>query len=108
MLFDTIKRKSDELDSPLYAINAVRDHLHVAVSISPNVAVAQWVKHIKGVSTHDINLKFTTLPEPFRWQDSYGVMTFGTKNLTLVTDYIRDQKTHHRCNTLYDYLERID
>jgi putative transposase len=44
-----IMRKSTELESPVLAINGVPDHVHVAVSISTKLAVAEWVKTSKAI-----------------------------------------------------------
>ena len=100
--------KSEALECPVQAINSVADHVHVAVSIPPKVAVAEWVRNIKGITAHEINTMFPDLETRFRWQRSYGVLTFGAKMLPTVTDYIERQKEHHAANTLEAYLEQIE
>ncbi len=104
----TISRKSTSLNSPILAINGVADHIHVAVSISTSLAVSDWVKHVKGISAREVNMVFPQLSTHFRWQQGYGILTFGAKNLSFVTDYIGRQKEHHSNNTLEAYLERIE
>ncbi len=42
------------------------------------------------------------------WQDGYGVVSFGTKDLPWVVSYIRNQKKHHAEGQTYDRLERTD
>jgi REP element-mobilizing transposase RayT len=108
VLYEAVRKKSEELSSPLIAINGIADHIHVAVCITPNISVAKWVGQTKGSTSHAINLAFADLPHPFRWQDGYGVLTFGAKNLPLVTNYIERQKEHHAAGTLQTYLEQID
>ncbi len=49
---------------------------------------------------------FPHLPSHFHWQSSYGVLTFGAKNLDFVVAYIQNQKTHHAQNQLERYLEQ--
>src|SRR5690606_39705480 len=88
LLFEIIQTKTAELGGVIFAVNAVSDHVHVAVSIPPKIAVAQWVRRVKGVSAHEINVRFPNSLDGFRWQDSYGVLTFGAKNLDTVVDYI--------------------
>ncbi len=107
-IISTIERKSTEMNSPILALNSVADHIHVAVSISTSVAASQWIKQIKGVSAHDVNIEFPHLSTHFRWQQGYDVLTFGAKNLPFVTDYIARQKEHHNNNTFETYLERTD
>ena len=100
--------KSEALECPVQAINSVDDHVHVSVSIPPKVAVAEWVRNIKGITAHEINTMFPNLETRFRWQRSYGVLTFGAKMLPIVTNYIERQKEYHAANTLEAYLEQIE
>jgi putative transposase len=108
VVLPAVVRKSTELDSPVLAINSAGDHVHVAVSISTRISVAEWVKNVKGFSAHEVNAILPQLGTPFHWQKGYGVLTFGTKALPLVSDYIARQKEHHSDNTLDLYLERIE
>jgi len=108
LIFNAIQRKSNELNSPVLAINGTADHIHVAVSISAAIAAAQWVQWVKGVSAHDVNEQYPDLETRFQWQNSYGILTFGAKNLDDVVDYIKRQKEHHRENTIKPYMERTD
>ncbi len=108
VLFDAIRSKSDELHCPILAVNGVADHLHAAVSIRPSLAVGDWIGQIKGASSHAVNLAFSDLDSKFRWQESYGVVTFGTKNLPMVLSYIEQQKEHHRTGDLQAFLEQIE
>jgi len=63
ILFETIQRKSELLKSPIHAINSVKDHIHVAVSIAPAVSVAEWVGSVKGASTHEVNVMLPKYPD---------------------------------------------
>ena len=38
VLFEAIRMKSAELQSPILAINGAADHIHIAVCITPNVS----------------------------------------------------------------------
>jgi putative transposase len=42
------------------------------------------------------------------WQTGYGVVSFGTKDLKWVIEYVRNQKEHHAKGTTVDRLEKID
>ena len=88
LIISTIQHKSKDLRSPIFAVNAVEDHMHVAVSIALSVAVSDWVKQAKGVSAYEVNSAYPDLPARFGWQRSYGVLTFGAKQLSLVQQYI--------------------
>ncbi len=100
--------KSQTLDCAIQGINTVADHIHVAVCIPPKIAVAEWVRNIKGITAHEVNIMFPDLSERFRWQRGYGVLTFGAKMLPTVIGYIERQKEHHAENTVESYLEQIE
>jgi putative transposase len=108
VVIETIKRKSNALDCPILAINGTTDHIHIAVSITPGVSVAEWVRSVKGLSTHEINALFPDLSTPFKWQKSYGVLTYGEKLLPFVVAYVENQKQHHANNSTQPYLELMD
>ncbi len=66
LVYDTIRRKSDSLKSPILAINGTADHVHVAVSLALTVSVAVWVKQVKGTSAREVNLAFPNKLSHFR------------------------------------------
>lgn len=107
VLFDTIRHKSKQLKSPIHAVNAAYDHIHVAVEIAPSVAVSEWIRQVKAVSARIINREFPNLDESFYWQRSYGILSFGKKTLPFVQKYIEKQKIHHQNDDLDAYLEFI-
>jgi len=107
VIVDMMEEKARTLESPLLAVNCVADHIHVAACIPPKIAVAEWVRHMKGVSTHEVNSRFPSLPEHFRWQNHYGVLTFGATVQNFVVDYIRRQKERHACQQIEPYMEQV-
>jgi putative transposase len=108
VIIEHVERKSRALESPVLAANAVNDHIHVVVSIAPKIAVAEWVRNIKGITGREINALFPALDTHFHWQEGYGVLTFGAKNQNFVIEYVQRQKEHHQNNQLEPYLEQID
>ena len=44
----------------------------------------------------------------FRWQDEYGVLSFGERNLASVVRYIHNQKQHHADGSVIAAMERMD
>ena len=73
--------------------------------IPPTLLISEWIGRIKGGSGHDINAmeRWGCLA----WQSGYGVVTFGTKDLAWVADYIRNQKQHHRAGSTFGRLEAV-
>lgn len=41
------------------------------------------------------------------WQAGYGVVSFGTKDLEWVKEYVRNQRERHAQRRVSDRLERI-
>ena len=102
-----IARKSAEYGCELLAANCASDHVHVAVSIRPSIAVADYVGNIKGASSRAINTSFERETR-FHWQEGYSVLSFGERALPFVRKYIAEQKEHHANDTVNRHLERID
>ena len=83
-----------------HAIGGIHDHLHLAGSFYPPFEIDRWVGEIKGASSHEFG-------KSLQWQKGYGVVSFGTKDLKWVVDYINSQKERHRSGRVSERLERI-
>ena len=90
----------------VHAVNGTEDHIHLAASIPPAMALAEMVRQVKGSSSHFINHELD-LPVPFAWQAEYGVVSIGQKQLSTVVEYIKGQKQHHTQQTTIPILERL-
>lgn len=105
-LYRAIAAKVKELAGITYAIGGIMDHIHLAVSVPPKIAVAKFVGEVKGNSSHYIN-HIVKSDFEFYWQDEYGVLSFGEKNLPAVVRYIQNQKKHHADGNLIAAMEQI-
>jgi putative transposase len=108
IVLKTIHEVSLENRSPIVALNGCENHIHVAVQINLSLSVSEWVKRVKGASARTVNRDTEELETRFRWQEGYGVLTFGEKHRPVVVAYIERQKEHHKQNTLMSYLERTE
>ena len=90
-----------------HAVGGTDDHVHLAVSIPPTLQVSDWVGQLKGASAHYLNQRIMNRNR-FAWQAGYGVVSFGSRDLPWVTDYIRNQRVHHAAGRTHDRLERIE
>jgi putative transposase len=77
-----------------HAIGGIETHVHVSVSLVPEILVSDWVGNLKGASSYYINHEIQ--PKSLQWQRGYGIVSFGTKDLKWVVDYVKNQKEHHR------------
>lgn len=88
----------------LHAIGGIATHVHIGVSMPPEILMSDWIGKLKGSSSYYINHEVQ--PKALQWQRGYGIVTFGTKDLQWVIDYINNQKEHHRVGTITERLER--
>jgi putative transposase len=91
----------------VHEVGGTDDHVHVAVSIAPTILISKLVGELKGASSHEANRQLGHGRKVLEWQDGYGVVSFGTKDLEWVTAYIRNQREHHARGTAHERLERI-
>jgi putative transposase len=82
----------------VYAIGGVEDHIHILVSIKPNVSLSNLVKDIKSNSSKWINENHF-VNEPFRWQEGFGAFSYAQSQLDRVINYINTQEQHHAKKT---------
>ena len=106
-LYRVITAKVKELEGFVHAIGGTEDHVHLAVSAPPKLALSKLVGDTKGNSSHFVNHILKPDLE-FRWQEEYAVLSFGEKNLPAVVRYIHNQKQHHADGTLITAMERAE
>lgn len=89
-----------------HGISGTETHVHIAVTVPPTLVIAEWIGKIKGASSHYVNHELFNR-KLLDWQTGYGVVSFGTKDLEWVVNYIRNQKERHKTGSMFDRLERI-
>ena len=104
-LYQYLIGKADSLGGVVHTIGGIEDHIHLAVSIPPKIAVSDFVGKMKGSSSHHVS---NEIQKAFAWQRGYGVFSFGLKQLETAVNYIRNQKKHHREGSIIRALEKFD
>ena len=89
-----------------HEIGGTETHVHLAVTIPPALLISEWLGKLKGASSYYVNHQLANR-KLLDWQTGYGVVSFGTKDLNWVVNYIRNQKQHHRQSTSVQRLERM-
>ena len=92
----------------VHEIGGTETHVHVALSVAPTVLISDLIGKLKGGTSHDINQQIGRGHKVLQWQTGYGVVSFGTKDLGWVMEYVRNQKEHHARGTVFDRLEHVD
>ena len=81
--------------SVLLAAGGMSDHVHLLVSLSRELSIAETVRLVKANSSKWIH---QTFPEraAFAWQAGYGAFSVSLSNLPDVKTYLARQAEHHR------------
>jgi putative transposase len=103
LLYEYIGQKAQFLEVQLHAIGGMPDHIHLIVSIPPKIAIAEFVKRIKGGSSHYLNE--LSRDKHFAWQREYGVFSLGSPQLDRATRSVNSQKQRHEDRRLIEMLE---
>jgi putative transposase len=91
----------------IHEIGGTENHVHVVISVAPTVLISELIGRVKGSSSHEANRQFPRGRRVLEWQDGYGVVSFGTKDMDWVRAYVRNQREHHARGSVHDRLERL-
>jgi putative transposase len=107
LLIPYLQTYINKLECVYFIANGTCDHIHVVLSIPPKLSISNVIGKIKGSSSHYIN-KDRRISDNFYWQAGFGVLSYKEKDLRTIINYVRNQKAHHKNNTLVRELEISD
>jgi putative transposase len=107
VFYGVVYDKAKDLSLKIHAAGNVEDHIHLALSIPPQLSISECVKHIKGASSYAIN-HMAGSDGLFKWQQGYGALTIGERSLPDVIAYVSKQKEHHLNLSVQKIFEYID
>ena len=95
----------------LYAIYCMPDHLHLFLSLKPDIALSELVKLIKQETNHFITEQ-KLITGKFAWQEGFGAFSYAESQIDVVVKYILNQPEHHRKKTFkeeyVDFLKKFN
>ncbi len=93
-LKELIQTKTDERKADLIEMEVMPDHVHLLVEIDPQYGIHRLIKNIKGYTSRILRLEYPSLKKrlPTLWTSSYCVITVGGAPLSVIKQYIEDQK----------------
>lgn len=97
-----IYEKCRKFNLEVLAIGNTADHIHLLLSVNPNIRITEFVAEAKGTTSYYINHEAGKL---FYWQDGYGCFSIGRSELKQVKEYILNQQKHHYEKTIHNDLE---
>ena len=108
-LFAYLGGLTRELKGKAYGINGTNDHVHMLISLPPNISTSDALRFIKANSSGWISDKWK---KAFAWQLGYGAFSVSKSNVPEVLRYIANQEKHHRRiafkNEFVDFLRKHD
>jgi putative transposase len=97
-----------EHEAIVHAIGIMPDHVHMAISIPPKIAVAELIGRMKGASSRRVNMATGNHIEGFGWQPEYGVFSFSKRGLDEVVAYVENQPEIHAKRLMKPVYERSE
>jgi putative transposase len=84
-----------EHDATIHAIGIMPDHVHLAISIRPEIAEAELIGRLKVAARRRVTQESERSENGFDWDADYGVLTFGPFELQDVVSYVENQREIH-------------
>jgi REP element-mobilizing transposase RayT len=84
--------------------HGIADHLHLLVCFPSTITVADFIKGVKGSTSHLMTHKINS-DEFFKWQGSYAAYSVSEYDISRIKSYIQNQIEHHYKNQVDNVLE---
>jgi REP element-mobilizing transposase RayT len=103
-LYQFLIDKSKEQSILIERLNIQPEHVHLLIDLPTNVALADYIKIVKGSSSHWLN-QTVFVNAKFEWQRGFGSFSVSASQLEVVKRYIENQSEHHRRKTFAEEYE---
>ena len=90
-----------ENDFKALCVGGIENHVHLLLSLPPDLTVSKAVQLIKGGSSAWVKEAFPRVPGigNFAWQDGYAAFSVSKSQVEEVRQYIEKQREHHSVKT---------
>ncbi len=97
-LSEIFRETCGQMDCELHECNGEHDHIHMMVSVHPELAVSNLVSKLKGKSSCFLRKEFWPQIKPMLWgrhfwSPGYCCVSVGGASLETVKAYIENQRT---------------
>ena len=100
-----LREIADDLGISPVAVNSAWNHVHGLFRWNASRAITDVVGEMKSRTAWEWNRRRRPGQPKLRWQVGYGAISTRRRCVPHITRYIRNQKHHHRNDTLLDDLE---
>jgi REP element-mobilizing transposase RayT len=101
----------NNLGCQVIKVGGYTDHIHILCMLSKKITLMKLLEELKSHSSKWIKTKGKAYTN-FYWQDGYGAFSVNPGEVEIVTNYITNQKEHHRKKTFQDeykvFLKKYD
>jgi putative transposase len=89
-----LRQGAKQLQTENMALEVMPDHVHLRVEVDPQLGIHRLVKRLKGASSHHLRKEFPELQSRLRtlWTNRYFVSTVGGARLSVIKQYVENQK----------------
>jgi putative transposase len=93
-LKELVVQKQEEYGYRVLGMEVMPDHVHLLLDVNPQIGIKSVVSRIKGFTSHELRNEFPSLKSrlPTLWTRSKFVSTVGSVSMSVVMQYIEDQK----------------
>ena len=93
-LKELVKSIWEEIQVDVIEMEIMPDHVHLLLEVDPQFGIHKAVKTIKGTTSRILRREFPWLRSriPTLWTNSYFCSTVGGAPLSIIKQYIEDQK----------------
>jgi len=93
-LKEIIRQTASEFQATVIELEVMPDHVHLLCEVDPQFGVHRLVRHLKGRSSRLLRQEFPWLRSrlPTLWTHSYFLSTVGGAPLSVIKQYIEQQK----------------
>jgi len=90
----------------LYQINGTSNPLHFVSDLNTRVALADYMRDIKTASSLWLK-KHPGFPKFKGWADGYGALTYAFRDKNMISNYIENQREHHKHESFIEEYRRL-
>ncbi len=91
----------------LIRIGGMSDHIHMLISIRPDVALSDFMQVLKTETSKWLKTQGEKFPLFNGWGNGYAAFTYCERDKEMVRRYIMNQKEHHRKLSFQEEYETL-
>ncbi len=104
---DLIKQICSSLDTQIISGSMGSEHVHLFISVPPNISVSRVIQKLKGITSRKIQQEFPEVKKRYwgqhLWARGYFAVSSGNITDEIWMEYIRDQKESPSLDTFGDF-----